>query len=87
LLHLDALAEEARSATGSADPAWNPLSRREREVLALVSEGASNKDVAARLVISINTVERHLANIYAKLGVRGRADAAAYAVRSGLASR
>ena len=87
LLHLDALAEEARSATGSADPAWNPLSRREREVLALVSEGESNKDIAARLVISLNTVERHLANIYGKLGVRGRADAAAYAVRSGLASR
>jgi DNA-binding CsgD family transcriptional regulator len=87
LLHLDALAEEARGATGVVGPARIPLSRREREVLALVSEGASNKDVASSLVISLNTVERHLANIYAKLGVRGRSEAAAYAVRAGLAPR
>ena len=38
-------------------------------------------------MISLNTVERHLANIYTKLGIRGRAEAAAYAVRTGLASR
>jgi DNA-binding CsgD family transcriptional regulator len=60
------------------------LSRREREVLGLLSGGATNKEIAARLVISLNTVERHLANIYTKLGVRGRAEAAAYAVRTGL---
>jgi len=60
------------------------LSRREREVLTLVSGGATNKEIAAGLVISLNTVERHLANIYTKLGVRGRAEAAAYAVRAGL---
>ena len=87
LLRLDALAEEAREATGSAVPAEIPLSPREREVLALVSEGASNKDIASILVISLNTVERHLANIYTKLGIRGRAEAAAYAVRTGLTSR
>jgi DNA-binding CsgD family transcriptional regulator len=87
LLHLDALAEEARGAGAGAGPATIPLSHREREVLALVSEGASNKDIASSLVISLNTVERHLANIYTKLGVRGRAEAAAYAVRAGLACR
>jgi len=87
LLHLDALAAEARGVTADAGPASIPLSRREQEVLALVSEGGSNKDIASSLVISLNTVERHLANIYAKLGVRGRAEAAAYAVRAGLATR
>ena len=87
LLHLDALAADAREAAGSAVPAGSPLSPREREVLALVSKGASNKDIASTLVISLNTVERHLANIYTKLGIRGRAEAAAYAVRAGLASR
>jgi len=86
-LHLGALAQEARELTGGAVPAGIPLSPREREVLALVSDGASNKDIASILVISLNTVERHLANIYAKLGIRGRAEAAAYAVRAGLASR
>jgi DNA-binding CsgD family transcriptional regulator len=81
------LAEEAREVTGSTLAARIPLSPREREVLALVSEGASNKDIASILVISLNTVERHLANIYTKLGIRGRAEAAAYAVRTGLTSR
>lgn len=87
VLGLDALAAEAREVIGSPASAQIALSRREREVLALVSEGASNKDIASTLVISLNTVERHLANIYAKLGVRGRAEAAAYAVRAGLASQ
>ena len=83
-LELDALAAEARLVTGGLRrPAG--LSRREAEVLALVAGGASNKEVAAALVISLNTVERHVANIYTKLGVRGRAEAAAYAVRTGLA--
>ncbi len=61
------------------------LSTREREVIALLAGGASNKDIARELVVSINTVERHLVNIYAKLGVRGRAEATAFAVRNGLA--
>ena len=61
------------------------LSRREREVISLLATGATNKEIAARLVVSINTVERHLLHIYTKLGVRGRGDAAAFAVRSGLA--
>ena len=55
-------------------------------MLGLVSDGATNKEIAAGLMISLNTVERHLANIYTKLGLRGRAEAAAYAVRAGLAT-
>jgi DNA-binding CsgD family transcriptional regulator len=62
-----------------------PLSRREREVLALLASGASNKQIAAELVVSVHTVERHLANIYAKVGAKSRSDASAYAVRNGVA--
>ena len=53
------------------------LSARETEVLRLVAEGCSNVAVAERLVLSVRTVERHLLNIYSKLGVRGRTEAAA----------
>lgn len=83
-LELTALAEEAGQ-LGGVPAGRQVLSRREREVLALLSRGSSNKDIAADLIISINTVERHLANIHAKLDVRSRAEAAAYAVRSGIA--
>jgi pimeloyl-ACP methyl ester carboxylesterase/DNA-binding CsgD family transcriptional regulator len=57
------------------------LSRRELEVLALVAEGLSNDEVAARLFLSVRTVERHLSNIYVKLGVSGKAARAAAAAR------
>ncbi len=77
-LQLDALDREAQSLA----PPAQVLSKREREVLDHVARGGTNKEIAASLVISLNTVERHLANIYTKLGVRGRAEAAAYAVRN-----
>jgi pimeloyl-ACP methyl ester carboxylesterase/DNA-binding CsgD family transcriptional regulator len=57
------------------------LSNREREVLALVAEGRSNEEIAARLYLSVRTVERHLSNIYAKLRVSGKAARAAAAAR------
>jgi DNA-binding CsgD family transcriptional regulator len=60
------------------------LSMREIEVLRLLSAGANNREIAATLVLSVRTVEHHLARIYAKINARGRADAAAYAVRHGL---
>lgn len=60
------------------------LSAREVEVLRLVAAGDSNREIAAALSLSARTVEKHIAHIYAKLGARRRADAAAYAVRHGL---
>jgi pimeloyl-ACP methyl ester carboxylesterase/DNA-binding CsgD family transcriptional regulator len=57
------------------------LSNRERDVLALVAQGLDNQEIAARLYLSIRTVERHLSNIYAKLRVSGKAARAAAAVR------
>ena len=62
------------------------LSQREKEILTLVAGGASNRQIAAQLVITEGTVKNHLHNILAKLHLRNRAEAAAYAVRQGLAS-
>jgi DNA-binding NarL/FixJ family response regulator len=62
------------------------LTAREAEVLARVATGASNREVAAGLVISEATVRRHLANIYVKLGVSTRTAAAAWAHEHGLAA-
>jgi len=60
------------------------LTKRELEVLRLVAEGHTDREVADILVISPRTVNRHLANIYVKLDVPGRASAVAYAIRQGL---
>jgi len=63
------------------------LSRREREVLGLVAEGRTNREIAERLVLSEHTVNRHVANILRKLGLTSRAAAASLAGRYGLHSR
>jgi DNA-binding NarL/FixJ family response regulator len=60
------------------------LTPRELEVLKLVAEGHSSQEIAATLVISIKTVERHRSNIIDKLGVRDRVDLTRYAIRRGL---
>ncbi|MFD9823811.1 response regulator [Streptomyces violascens] len=62
-----------------AAPAGEPLSGREREVLALVSKGTSNREIARALFISEATVKTHLTHIYGKLGVKDRAAAVAVA--------
>jgi two-component system nitrate/nitrite response regulator NarL len=60
------------------------LSRREREVLALLSEGRDNADIARRLYVSSSTVKHHVSRLLYKLGVSNRVQAATLAVRAGL---
>ena len=73
------LAQESRSAAGRAAP-----SARELEVLELVGEGKSNKEIASALAISDETVKTHLRHLYEKLGVSDRAQAVAIALRQQL---
>jgi DNA-binding CsgD family transcriptional regulator len=73
---------EAESATASDDPFG--LTPREREVLALVSVGRTNRQIAAELFISESTAGVHVSNILGKLGVASRTEAAGVAVRLGL---
>jgi DNA-binding NarL/FixJ family response regulator len=65
----------------TADP--TNLTLREREILALLSEGLDNDAIATRLHLSAHTVRTHVANILRKLGVRSRAEAARVALRAG----
>jgi DNA-binding CsgD family transcriptional regulator/tetratricopeptide (TPR) repeat protein len=78
-----------RGVVGEAKPARSDtfgLSRREHEVLALISEGRTNREIGERLFISQKTVGVHVGNILSKLGVSGRVEAAAVAIRLGLSS-
>jgi len=69
-----------------AESAEQILTEREIEVLRLVAQGASNPQIAEQLCITVNTVKVHLRNILAKLQLENRTQAAAFAIRSGLAS-
>jgi DNA-binding NarL/FixJ family response regulator len=62
----------------------DPLTAREQQVIKLVAEGYTNKQIAEALVISEKTVERHRANILEKLGMRDRVELTRYAIRQGL---
>ena len=70
---------------GHTVPPPHGLSGRELEVLRWLAAGETNRQIARRLGLSPHTIERHVANLYRKIGARGRADATAYALRNGLA--
>lgn len=67
-----------------ADPLLETLTAREHDVLALVADGLSNRDIAARLAISDHTVKFHLASIFGKLGVSTRTEAVQRGLRLGV---
>lgn len=69
------------SLTKSQKSIIESLTSREREILDLLAQGMSNKAIAARLYLSIRTVEGHLANIYSRLGVHSRTEAMLIAVK------
>jgi DNA-binding NarL/FixJ family response regulator len=79
---VDELSPREHGATSSR--AVDELSPREREVLGLLAEGLTNREIAERLVLSEHTVHRHVSHVLGKLGVPSRAAAAAQAVRAGL---
>jgi DNA-binding CsgD family transcriptional regulator len=64
---------ELQRVSGSRVASGESLSRAERQVVDLAAQGLSNKEIAARLVVTVNTVEKHLSHAYAKLRVRSRA--------------
>lgn len=66
------------------DSNLSPLTPRESEVVKLIAEGRTNREIAAELTISEKTVERHRANILGKLGMRDRVELTRYAIRRGL---
>ena len=74
-------------AAGQADPeraATKPLTSREREVLQLVAEGLSSKEIAVSLGVSTRTVESHRAKLMEKLGIHKASALVRYAIREGL---
>ena len=79
---MDVAREQVDLSTGES---WESirLTLRETEVLRLIAAGKSNQKIADELVLSLRTVERHITNLYGKIGAHGKADATAYALRHG----
>jgi DNA-binding NarL/FixJ family response regulator len=84
-LTLDGQRAAPKSSRPPADaPADTDLSAREIEVLRLIANGATNREIAEKLVISEGTVKNHISNILSRLGLRDRTQAAIYAREAGL---
>ena len=76
--------ERVQALPGAAPRYPAGLTEREVEVLRLIAAGKSNREIAEELVISLNTVFRHVSNIFTKIGAANRVEAASYATRHGL---
>jgi DNA-binding NarL/FixJ family response regulator len=86
-LHPDVAPAVVKRSNGDAapsEPVFDNLTPREREVLQLVAEGRSSKEIAARLKISVSTVDSHRHHVMKKLGVSSVADLVKIAIRAGL---
>jgi DNA-binding CsgD family transcriptional regulator len=81
-----ALASDGPAGAPQPPAGLGSLTDREREVVALLARGATNRAIAETLVISERTVERHIANIFAKLDLSSRTQLAVFAVETGLAA-
>jgi DNA-binding CsgD family transcriptional regulator len=84
LVFAEAAPAPPRAEATAAPPVFAQLSAREREVLSVLAEGVTNQELADRLFISERTANRHLSNIFTKLGVRTRTAAARIAIQAGL---
>jgi two-component system nitrate/nitrite response regulator NarL len=84
LLHSVRISDPVAATAGSPQPEGPALSRREREVLSLVSDGCDNAEIAGRLYVSPSTVKNHVSRLFEKLGVDNRVQAATFAIREGL---
>ena len=73
-----------RAEAGRESETYGGLTARERQVLRMIAEGKSNREIAEALILSVKTVERHRANIMEKLGLHSRTDLVKYAIRKGL---
>jgi DNA-binding NarL/FixJ family response regulator len=84
--HLLLAPEAAAAVADGGSRTRDSLTSRENEVLALIAEGRSNREIARSLRVSEKTVKAHVSSVLAKLGVQDRTQAAVYAVRHGAAS-
>lgn len=73
-----------RVESGEEKDSYDELTEREREVLRLIAEGQTGREIAGKLFLSANTVERHRANLMGKLSLHSRAELIKYAIRKGL---
>lgn len=76
--------ERCGGATRQADDGTSPLTAQERQVATLIADGASNREAAARLFVSVRTIESHLSRIYRKVGVRSRSELTGWVARTDL---
>jgi len=79
-----AVIEQYLAKDGSTSTSYERLSEREKQVLKLVAEGRSNKEIAEMLCLSVKTVRGHRANLMEKLDIHNRSELVRYAIRHGL---